>query len=1049
MAIRKRNATWSSDFFLKLYYALDDFFKHFSFKFWWVFYYIFLGFLGALLTFLVNYNYTPSDDIMPFSSSHYSFNQDNYQNFNNFTEPIDGQFERRLEETYLYNIPEKIPFIDYLFSSFSVITGAALFTVPLSILSNQTFIVFSFLTLISSTNFLNLLVLFYKRYRYYKIKRRINSLIEKKLLKSVDQLSKKNKKIILEYDILIESLNLFIILFTIYNVLFIFIGGFLIYFILKDFPTHPELKVRGFNNLDNAFYLTISAFGNYGLSMTTDSLLFYYNYARLYLTLAFLILIGSTALPIFLRYFIINIQSLFNFYYKYIYQNENNNNNFHLHGNSLRRINDSTSIETLPENQNQEFYYNVWTNYLKDNNSIMNDPCKTIKDPHYYYYNLLFYYLLNNSRRITVNLFNRVKSKVLLYMLTFLILIQFFLFLLSILTFSGSFKLLSTKVSSLSNMIGRNSVLSSVTSFFYSIYSSYFADYAKSFYYFISSSPRDYYSSNFSTSISSHVISFLSSNNIPTFSPTEAPITAVLPSLSFAELSGIGFFQTFAVRAAGFTIIDLRVLNHGILFFYLILMYTAAFPFISTLRETQVIDSDAEFEWSYIKPEEIKQVVNLKENLIAGIEENVKEKLYKINPLLLKKYEMMNNKKENDINTMFLNFEKNIKKIGKQVTNKVVQNTSDFLGFSTHAPRKNSVSIRDEQTLDQNEGKPRSRSRSNRGSIYNPMTYLILSDDSDDATNPVEPFIQAQINSLEELIQGYYSYQKDEEEEKRLEEERAKKKIEEEEELTVSDKNPLSGSIIRKQFTNKFLLRHTFFLFVAVIFLLYTEDDLMKKYPSIINPFIILFEMISAYGCVGLTFGIPGECVALSGVLSTSGKLVIISLMVLGKHRGLPSSEDEVIDFKFNSLRHAHGYIEEDLEEYFEQQGDNISRFFEATSRNSDIELGSVDGNISQPLTPKSTSNNPFSIAKKILTRSTSNSSINSVSSLNSPKKTCSSPSITSPFPSMNSLSSKDSKLNSKSSSKIYQSKTSEIYRKNLAEDQEILLIENDEDEDL
>ena len=58
------------------------------------------------------------------------------------------------------------------------------------------------------------------------------------------------------------------------------------------------------------------------------------------------------------------------------------------------------------------------------------------------------------------------------------------------------------------------------------------------------------------------------------------------------------------------------------------------------------------------------------------------------------------------------------------------------------------------------------------------------------------------------------------------------------------------------------------------------------------------FEITSAYGSVGLSFGIPGQVYSLSGGMTNLGKCVIIGIMWLGKHRGLPSSKDEVIDFE-------------------------------------------------------------------------------------------------------------------------------------------------------
>ena len=72
------------------------------------------------------------------------------------------------------------------------------------------------------------------------------------------------------------------------------------------------------------------------------------------------------------------------------------------------------------------------------------------------------------------------------------------------------------------------------------------------------------------------------------------------------------------------------------------------------------------------------------------------------------------------------------------------------------------------------------------------------------------------------------------------------------------------------------------------------------------NVFDIIFELVSAYGTVGLSLGVPYDnysCVAIvpkvswitlcslrrfSGAFSVLGKLVVTAVMLRGRHRGLP-----------------------------------------------------------------------------------------------------------------------------------------------------------------
>jgi len=61
------------------------------------------------------------------------------------------------------------------------------------------------------------------------------------------------------------------------------------------------------------------------------------------------------------------------------------------------------------------------------------------------------------------------------------------------------------------------------------------------------------------------------------------------------------------------------------------------------------------------------------------------------------------------------------------------------------------------------------------------------------------------------------------------------------------------------------------------------------------NIFSLLFEMVSAYGTVGLSLGIPTANFSFSGALYTGSKVVLCAVMLRGRHRGLPMSLDRAI----------------------------------------------------------------------------------------------------------------------------------------------------------
>ncbi|KAG0636444.1 cation transport protein-domain-containing protein [Tuber brumale] len=59
--------------------------------------------------------------------------------------------------------------------------------------------------------------------------------------------------------------------------------------------------------------------------------------------------------------------------------------------------------------------------------------------------------------------------------------------------------------------------------------------------------------------------------------------------------------------------------------------------------------------------------------------------------------------------------------------------------------------------------------------------------------------------------------------------------------------------------------------------------------------FSVFFEVVSAYGDVGLSLGYPGLNTSLSGTFTTFSKLVIVAMEIRGRHRGLPYDVDRAV----------------------------------------------------------------------------------------------------------------------------------------------------------
>lgn len=59
--------------------------------------------------------------------------------------------------------------------------------------------------------------------------------------------------------------------------------------------------------------------------------------------------------------------------------------------------------------------------------------------------------------------------------------------------------------------------------------------------------------------------------------------------------------------------------------------------------------------------------------------------------------------------------------------------------------------------------------------------------------------------------------------------------------------------------------------------------------------FAVLFEIVSAYGTVGLSLGYPTVNASFSSQLHTGSKLIIAAMMIRGRHRGLPYALDRAV----------------------------------------------------------------------------------------------------------------------------------------------------------
>lgn len=89
---------------------------------------------------------------------------------------------------------------------------------------------------------------------------------------------------------------------------------------------------------------------------------------------------------------------------------------------------------------------------------------------------------------------------------------------------------------------------------------------------------------------------------------------------------------------------------------------------------------------------------------------------------------------------------------------------------------------------------------------------------------------------------------------------------------------------------------HDLWLLVLAVFAISViETRHFLEDPVTYSTFNILFEVVSAYGTVGITTGLPTASYSFSGGLYTGSKLVLCLVMLRGRHRGLPVALDRAV----------------------------------------------------------------------------------------------------------------------------------------------------------
>lgn len=91
------------------------------------------------------------------------------------------------------------------------------------------------------------------------------------------------------------------------------------------------------------------------------------------------------------------------------------------------------------------------------------------------------------------------------------------------------------------------------------------------------------------------------------------------------------------------------------------------------------------------------------------------------------------------------------------------------------------------------------------------------------------------------------------------------------------------------------LAHDIWWLVLATLVIVTIETANFLADPVNFSVFNVIFEIVSAYGCVGISVGVPRDSFSFSGAWRTASKLVLCAVMLRGRHRGLPVALDRAV----------------------------------------------------------------------------------------------------------------------------------------------------------
>ncbi|GAB7341959.1 hypothetical protein MBLNU457_g0259t1 [Dothideomycetes sp. NU457] len=101
------------------------------------------------------------------------------------------------------------------------------------------------------------------------------------------------------------------------------------------------------------------------------------------------------------------------------------------------------------------------------------------------------------------------------------------------------------------------------------------------------------------------------------------------------------------------------------------------------------------------------------------------------------------------------------------------------------------------------------------------------------------------------------------------------------------------------------LAHDSWWLVLAIFLVMIIEGGQFERDPTVFSVFNVIFEIVSAYGTVGISTGVPWAAYSFSGAWHTLSKLILCAVMLRGRHRGLPVAIDKAVLLPGEKLGHA------------------------------------------------------------------------------------------------------------------------------------------------